>query len=76
MTGKGGAARLKTHAGVAELADARDSKSREVNPHVGSTPTSGMVKYRLGRGGGIGRHVRFRSVCLNSVEVRVLSAAV
>ena len=28
LTGKGGAARLKTHAGVAELADARDSKSR------------------------------------------------
>jgi hypothetical protein len=26
---------------VAELADARDSKSREVTPHVGSTPTFG-----------------------------------
>jgi hypothetical protein len=26
---------------VAELADARDSKSREVTPRVGSTPTFG-----------------------------------
>ena len=28
---------------VAELADARDSKSREVTPHVGSIPTFGMI---------------------------------
>ena len=27
---------------VAELADARDSKSREVTPHVGSIPTFGI----------------------------------
>ncbi len=31
------------YAAVAELADARDSKSREVYPHVGSTPTSGNL---------------------------------
>lgn len=30
-----------TEAGVAELADAHDSKSCEVTPRVGSTPTSG-----------------------------------
>src|SRR5215469_12808929 len=31
-----------TRAEVAELADARDSKSREVTPHVGSIPTFGI----------------------------------
>ena len=38
------AARQKSKllAEVAELADARDSKSREVTPHVGSTPTFGI----------------------------------
>ena len=30
-------------AGVAELADAHDSKSCEVTPRVGSTPTSGTT---------------------------------
>ena len=32
----------KQRAEVAELADARDSKSREVTPHVGSIPTFGI----------------------------------
>ena len=61
---------------MAELADAHDSKSCEVTPHGSSTLPFGMVQYVMCRGGGIGRHVRFRVVCLNSVEVRVLSAAV
>ena len=33
-------------AGVAELADAHDSKSCEVTPRVGSTPTSGTILLR------------------------------
>jgi hypothetical protein len=32
---------------VAELADARDSKSREVTPHVGSIPTFGTRTLHL-----------------------------
>ena len=32
---------------VAELADARDSKSREVTPHVGSIPTFGMHRCEI-----------------------------
>lgn len=37
-------------AGVAELADAHDSKSCEVTPRVGSTPTSGtkLAEGKLG----------------------------
>jgi hypothetical protein len=34
----------KLIAEVAELADARDSKSREVTPHVGSIPTFGTLR--------------------------------
>jgi hypothetical protein len=34
----------KLLAEVAELADARDSKSREVTPHVGSIPTFGTLQ--------------------------------
>ena len=34
------------YAGVAELADAHDSKSCEVTPRVGSTPTSGTVSLK------------------------------
>jgi hypothetical protein len=38
------ATEIETVAEVAELADARDSKSREVTPHVGSIPTFGTHK--------------------------------
>jgi hypothetical protein len=33
------------HAGVVKLVDARDSKSREPQAHVGSIPTSGTIHF-------------------------------
>ena len=41
------ACRMKVPAGVAELADARDSKSRSPCESVGSTPSSGTKSIQL-----------------------------
>ena len=36
---------IVTRAGVVKLVDARDSKSREPQAHVGSIPTSGTIDF-------------------------------
>ena len=57
-----GAKTAESTAEVAELADARDSKSREVTPHVGSIPTFGSATNSAQRPGSTPRMRRFGSV--------------